>query len=83
MFSSILNNLNKRPEGLPDEISDNILNNVINDVSMEIISWEKTEDEGYRVTVERTEYYEAMLPDPGQETTEHIICFNKELKRIV
>lgn len=81
MFSSILNNLNKRPKGLPDKLCDDILNGVSDDVSMEIISWKQTEDGGYEVKVERTEYYEAMLPDPGQNTTDHTIYFDKDLNR--
>jgi hypothetical protein len=81
MFSSILNKLDKE-KGLPDKIANSILNDVTDDVSMEIISWEKSKNGGYEIKVERTEYYEAMLPDPGEKTTEHTLYFDKAFKRI-
>lgn len=81
MFSAYLDYIDNS-DGLNEKIINNIKNNVSDDVAMYILSWRREEDM-YIVQVEKHEYYEAMLPDPGDDISNIELKFDaKTYKRI-
>jgi hypothetical protein len=81
MFTAFLvqDRLNSR--GLPKEIINDIVNNVPDYIAAHIASWGTTPDGGYEVKVEKTQYYEAVLPNSAKKRTLHTILFGKDFKR--
>ncbi|MBP6855013.1 MAG: hypothetical protein KBD26_01160 [Candidatus Pacebacteria bacterium] len=51
------------------------------DVELSVYNTESKDGKHY-IYIEKTEYYEAMLPDPGQETTKHLNVYDGNFKEI-